>query len=476
MILDFNMETKRINQLIDDGAENRATDKRFLEYHINKFLHSPVRKDMITGWNYYKGKHDILKTKRTILGQDGKLETVDNLPNNRIVDNQYGKLVDQKNNYILGKGISFDCEEEYEELLNKVLGSKFQRTLKNIGKDSLNCGIGWLYIYYDENGEFNFKRFRPYEILPFWKDDDHTELAFAVRIYTVSFFNGSIEKEQYKVEVYAKDGIHRFDYEDGKLIEDVSIAYVEIGETSYSWNRIPLIAFKSNGNEIPLIKKAKCIQDGINSIVSDFKNCMEENTSGSSIIILKNYDGENLSEFRKNLSTFRAIKIKDTIDGLNGDVQTLEIKVNAENYTSLLTMFKKAMIENCKGYDINELKSNGSPNEMTIKAVFSDIDLDANELETEYQASLEQFLWFVNVHLSKNKNLINMPDVRVIFDRDLMINESQVITDIKNSYGILSDKTLISMHPYTKNINEELKRIEEQQNLKVYNFGDNEDE
>lgn len=470
------METARINQLIDKGAENRATDKQFLEYHINKFLHSKVRRDMITGYNYYNGEHDILHTKRTVIGQGGKIETVDNLPNNRIVDNQYAKLVDQKNNYVLGKNISFDCDAAYEDLLQEVLGSKFQRTLKNIGKDSLNCGIGWLYIYYDEKGDFNFKRFRPYEILPFWEDDDHTQLAFAVRIYTVSVFTNGTEKEEYKVEVYTKNGVYKFDFVNGKLIEDVSVAYMKIGETAYNWNKIPLIAFKSNSNEIPLIKKSKCIQDGINSIVSDFKNCMEENTSGSSIFVLKNYDGENLSEFRKNLSAFRMVKIKDTADGLNGDIKTLEVEVNAENYNSILTMFKKAMIENCKGYDINELKSNGSPNEMTIKAVFSDIDLDANELETEYQSSLEQFLWFINVHIEKTYHVKAAPNIRIIFDRDLMINESQIIDDISKSFGILSHQTLISMHPYVKHINEELDRLKEEKDEGVYNFEDSKDE
>lgn len=56
---------------------------------------------MYCGENYYKGKQDILRRKRTAIGEGGKLESVDNLPNNRIVDNQYQKMVDQKNNFLL---------------------------------------------------------------------------------------------------------------------------------------------------------------------------------------------------------------------------------------------------------------------------------------------------------------------------------------------------------------------------------------
>ena len=37
---------------------------------------------------------------------------------------------------------------------------------------------------------------------------------------------------------------------------------------------------------------------------------------------------------------------------------------------------------------------------MNIQSVYSDIDLDANNMEIEYQASFEELLWFINAHLS----------------------------------------------------------------------------
>lgn len=33
---------------------------------------------------------------------------------------------------------------------------------------------------------------------------------------------------------------------------------------------------------------------------------------------------------------------------------------------------------------------------MNIRSIYSDIDLDANNMEMEFQASLEQLMWFVN--------------------------------------------------------------------------------
>ena len=39
-------------------------------------------------------------------------------------------------------------------------------------------------------------------------------------------------------------------------------------------------------------------------------------------------------------------------------------------------------------------------------------------------------------------------EVKVIFDRDVLINETEVINNCKNSVGILSDETIVKMHPW----------------------------
>lgn len=146
--------------------------------------------------------------------------------------------------------------------------------------------------------------------------------------------------------------------------------------------------------------------------------------------------------------------------------------MNAENYKVILQELRKALIQNCKGYDVEELKSSGSPNEMTIKSVYSDIDLDANEIETEYQASFEDLLWFVNQHLANSgQGTYKESQVEVIFNRDMMVNESQVITDINNSVGILSKRTLVSMHPWVSDVQAELDELEKEQEEQMEQFG-----
>ena len=141
-----------------------------IELELARWKKAAKEKIMLDGERYYRGEHDILKRKRTVIGKNGKLEEVQNLPNNKIVDNQYAKMVDQKVNYLIGKPLTFDTEDEsYEKELLSIFNMRYHRLLQNVAENSLNCGLGYIHPHYDEEGNFKFKRFEPYEILPFWR-------------------------------------------------------------------------------------------------------------------------------------------------------------------------------------------------------------------------------------------------------------------------------------------------------------------
>ena len=418
---------------------------------------------MIIGEDYYEGKHDILHRKREMIGEKGDLEEVKNLPNNRIVDNQYKKMVDQKVNYFLGQPFAIQTKnKKYGEILKLMFNRKFLRLLKNVGENSFNCGLGWIFMYYDDDGEFNFRRFKPYEVIAGWADDEHTRLDYAIRIYEVIDDSARGEKIIQKVEVYHADGISRFVLDGAKLKSDTEYPPVEpyftVGDEGYNWHKMPLIPFKYNSKEIPLILNVKSLQDGLNTILSNFQNNMEED-SRNTILIIVNYDGENLGEFRKNLATFGAVKTR-SVDGVKGGVESLQIEVNAANYQAIIEIFKRAIIENAMGFDAKNALLGRQANEMNIQSMYSDIDLDANKMETEYQASFEDLLYFVNLHLiNAGIGDFEGEGVEVIFNRDMLMNEGDIIGNIKASVGILSDETLVAQHPFVEDLPGELARI-----------------
>lgn len=445
------------------------TDKEFLELEIKKWLTSRERLRQIEGDKYYEGEQVILARKRTVINENGDLEEVKNLPNNRIVDNQYAKMVDQKANYLCGQPITFDTKNAaYGAALTEVFGKKAQRTLRIVAEKALTGGKAWIFPYYDSTGKLAFAMIPAHEVLPFWADTGHTELDCAVHFFPIYEYdekgNESIVE---KVEVMHAGGIDRFVWQDGTLVPDndaTSGAYVTVVDPktkepkALNWERIPLVCFKYNHRELPLLCRVRCLQDALNLILSNFVNGMEEDVRNT-VLVLHNYDGENLGEFRRNLATYGVVKVR-SFEGSDGAVDTLTIEVNAENYKTVVDLLKKAIIENARGYDAKDERMNGTPNQMNIRSMYSDIDLDANGMEIEFQAAFEDLLFFVNAHLA-NTGTGNFDGeaVTVIFNRDILVNESEAIDNCGKSAGIISNETIVKQHPWVDDPEEELKRI-----------------
>lgn len=468
--------------LLSLGRENttqRMTDAQFIVQEIHRFWRSKRCRDMVDGDLYYRGKHDILHKKRTAIGENGELITLDNLPNSRIVDNQFRKMVDQKANYLVGQPfvIRSDNHAFADALQPYLMTKQFSRLIKAVTRDALCCGIGWLYPYYDDDGSLTFRRLRPYEVIPLWADEEHTRLDAAIRVYDMTEYVGNTEKVVHRVEVYDDTGIHYFTLDGGNLtpIEPFNAPYIMAGDQAYNWEHIPLVAFKCDAEETPLLTRCRSMQDGLNEIESQWQDQMQEDPRNT-IMVLVNYDGENLGEFRRNLATYGAVKVRSDSSG-GGDVRTLQIEVNAENYQTLVQQFKKAIIENCMGYDAKDDRLGSNANEMNIKSMYSDIELDTNGMETEYQAAFEELIWFITCHIANvGGGDFENEQYELIFNRDILISESSAIADCRNSMGVISNETIVANHPWVDDVQGELDRLaaEKEEKLDLYgSFGQN---
>ena len=94
-------------------------------------------------------------------------------------------------------------------------------------------------------------------------------------------------------------------------------------------------------------------------------------------------------------------------------------------------------------------------------------------MEESFQWAFEQLIYFVNKYLEITKQKVSDKEIEIVFNRDIAINESQAITDCQNSKGVISDKTIIANHPWTTDLDEEMKQIELENNAdKVSMLGD----
>ena len=452
------------NELPISEHDETELNLNYLSLVLNQWLYSDLRQEQLNGEDYYDGIQEIQNRKKEVIGEDGQLTTINNVECNKILDNQYRKLVDQKTNYTLGKPLTVSTgDDTYLDLLGQVFDAKMHQKLRILVQYAVNGGIAWLYPYYDEFGKFKIEVFPSHEICAVWKDKLHTELDLVMRYYSVEVFTekGTVETVNH-VDVYTLNGIYHCIHIGNKLVWDTNkhSSYMTIAEQGYNWVKIPMIPFKYNTKEIPLIRNVKALQDALNEVMSSFMDNMTE-TPRTSILKLLNYDGTNIGEFRKNLATYGVVKIT-TVDGVRGDVDTLKVEVDAANYKAILMQLKRAIIENGRGFDAKEERMDGDPNQMNIQSMYTDIDLDVNGMETEFQAGFEELKWFIDQYLIQTgKGDFTNEAVEFVFNRDIFINEDSMIDNCVKSVGVISNKTIVARHPWVTNLEHELKQIAE---------------
>ncbi|QTH44951.1 phage portal protein [Cohnella sp. LGH] len=458
-------EQRELENIIIRGARTAATLEQIIQLEIGDWRKSDKRMWMEIGERYYRNKTDIYDRQRTAIGASGAKEIVGNLANNKLANAFARKLVDQKVGYLFGKPLSVQTENstyaaEWKEIFKPAMFRRIQST----GKQAVNMGISWWFVHYDNAGKLSFRKMKSPEIIPLWADEDHTILDAVIRDYEVTVYEGLQRKTVRKIEWWDTQGVRRYVVDGTGLTPDVEAGAVgshftvKVGdkEQGMNWERVPFICWKYNEEEQPLVEIIKSLVDDYDRNKSDNSNNLED--LPDSIYEVKNYSGTNPGEFRKNLATYRTAFVND-----DGGIKAVNLELNVEAYKTHMEQARKDIYEFGRGVDTQGVDIGSAPSGIALKFLYSDLDLDASLMETEFQASLEQLRWFVDTHLFNSKQVdYSGEDLSFIFNKDMPIDETAIITAIKDSVGILSDETLVAQHPWVKDVLAELERIKKQ--------------
>lgn len=444
---------------------NSLTDNKVVAL-INDFNSSKKRQLMTVGQKYYEVDNDILKRKITKKVKGAEVEETYKA-NNKLAHSKYKNMVDEKVAYLLSRDYSLSCDnEEYVKKVKDVLGKHFQYQLSGLGYEASNKGIAWLQAYVDLEGNFKTMIIPSEQCIPVWRDNSHTELESMIRVYETVTWEYDKKKTITNVEVWTTEGVSYYRLEGKLLIADYDknndnngpVAHYKKGEEWYSWGRVPFIAFKNNRIELPDIKFVKSLLDAYDLSRSEAANYVEE--VKNLIFILKGYGGEDISEFMRVLNEDRAIPIDDPKEG-GVDALTPQMDITAlrEHYEQL----KRDLIEDGQSINKDLDKFGSAPSGVALKFMYSGLDLKCNALETEFKMGFENLLYFINIYLSESSlGTYKNVDLDILFNRDMEINESEVIDNCQKSKGTISDKTIIANHPWVKDVEAEEKALEEQ--------------
>jgi len=364
--------------------------------------------------------------------------------------NYFKMLVNQKVSYLLSKECTYDKTVPYDVW---VLFSEL------IFNASLDCR-SWIQFYI-KNDKYKYKIINDSEIIPFYIDD---ELVKLIRYYFVNelLYVQIWTPENVEHRVYKKDQLQK------SYIEPHYKQYIfENGEVKEiipkSFNRIPFLHFDNNKDGLSDYDDISNLIEIYNDITCGYVINLDR--FQDMIMILKGFMGDS-EAVKKTIAT-----LKET-GGLSvpndGDVNMLEVDIPVEAREALLSRLKDAIFEIGRGVDQNKT-GDGNVTNVVLRSRYVQLDDKCNDVIKLCKKFYFEFLDFFETELR-----VNYKDV-LEFNKNQIINETEAITNCIKSTNILSLKTVLKNHPFVKDVEEELKQIEEERVVNLENMKEEEE-
>lgn len=430
--------------------EKSTITESMIEKLIVEHRNSKTVELMKMGDRYYSVDNDIL-TRSNLHKKDYQSDT-------KLCHASYKNIVDEKIGYLFSKDATIHAEtDKVTDIINDCLGVNFNYDLESLGYEASNKGIAWLHPYINSNGEFKLFVAQSEQIIPKWTDSTHTELEYLVRYYETKVYRFNKYETVTNVELWTKDDVTYYRYENGKLINPQTEGHFKLDGSDSGWGFVPWIAFKNNRKELPDIKFIKTLIDDYDLSRSEVSNYIQE--VKNLIFVLKGYSGESLDEFLEYIYQKRAV-ILDADE--ESDVNTLNPQMDINAAKEHFEQLKKDILEGGQAVDKNLDRFGAAPSGVALMFLFSNLELKANQLASEFSKGFDRLIEFIYMYLEKTNNSLERQKVEIVFNRNMIINETDIINNCNNSRGLVSNDTILANHPWVNDINAEKEKLEKE--------------
>lgn len=443
--------TEELVQIIKDG---KPMTEDIVKTMIDEHVEASAADN--EGVRYYMGDTDIQQRKIYTYQDERKVEDKD-AKNNKLSSGFHKLLVDQKTGYLAGKPITIGSKSDDGELLGMVtemLSDEFEDVIPELVKNVSNKGREWLHPYIDADGLFDYIRIPKEEVIPIYDRSKQKNLLFAIRVYDV-------DDKTKKVELWDKETVTFYEIIDGEIFPDVTeeinpASHFYYKGAGYGWGEVPFVEFINNEERVGDLNFYKNYIDAYDLITSDTLNTLDE--MQSLIYILKGYSGTNLKEFMTNLKRFKMIATDK-----DGGVDTKQAEVPVTAVDSVLDRYTKDIFYFGQGADVSMDKFGNAPSGVALRQLFQLLDMKASVMERKFTKALKHFAWFLveYINITDDKDH-DYKDLTFTFNKSMLTNEAEQIEMGSNSVDIVSRETILENHPWVKDVELEMRRLEEE--------------
>lgn len=491
-----------LNQLINAKMlyDNMLLNSKMIANLIHQDEGSVRKQDMATGERYFNAKHDILNHVNYYYVNGKRVE--DRIKSNERIPHPFHQLlVIQKAAYIAGNPIKVSTNkkqlatEEFKKFIqefNNIVEEQFDDIINDLIIGASNKAEEWIHFYIDAEGELRFIIADAKELIPVYDTQYNKNLVGMIRYYKVEEHtidgNTTVKNEVYKVEWWTDTDVTYYtETEAGDFIPDFNYkinpskhwyTYNSIeGESASkpgSWGRVPFIKLQNNSANTNDLKSIKALIDAYDVVKSGWLNDIKD--FQELILILKGYSGivsviereagfTELDVFMQNLKAKKVIPVEE-----GGGVDSLNNEIPVEAKTKFLDITRKEIFFFGYGIDIDTDKFASAPSGVSLKFLYSLLDLKANALIRKLKITLQSFVEFISIYLQLTKKITyDVKQITFLINKSMIFNEAEKITSVKSSDGIISERTMLENHPFVEDVEEELLRLADQRNTEFKN-------
>lgn len=425
--------------------------------------------------DYYDNKNDINNLDFRSYVVNGITKINENRSNCRISHNFFALLVDQAANYVAGNPIGYKADDEsFQKYLEDYFMFDFDDTNIDWLTDARKKGKSYLHVYYDTEGELNYTVIPAQQIIPIYTDTFSKKLSSVIRYYSI---NGVDEKGQSvqrqkaewwsdtEVRIFISDSKGQFGFYDSMPHWTTSIDTTPDYIEPHSWGKVPFIQLFSNSNSTSDLQSVKGFIDAYDLVDSEFINQIAD--VRELLIKVLGYGDASANEIMRIFRSTGIVKLDDT----EGDVDTIKSEIPVEARQAALKNLKDNIFMIGKAVDPNPEKLGTAVSGIALKMLYGPLDLKCSSIIRKMYKALYEFIWFITDDYNRMHNTsINYKDIKFTFNKNMIINDAEIVESLVKSKGVISDETIISKHPYVDNPSDELELMKEQEEKEMDEF------
>lgn len=486
-------------------AEGKLNRSEILKMILSDASLDSKRRFMSVGERYYLGRHDILchdfqstKVYDTAPDPENPDKSIDVTTNviNRNNSNLHNVhpfhrlMVDQKAAYIAGKppAITVDGDNEFETAISeRTSDPKFSDMILEWVIGASNKGIEWVHVYYDENGELNYCIVPANEIIAFYDSENQTVLQEVIRFYMFDVITGSGAVRRHKIEWWTASDVTYF-IEDDKgnygldnsypcnpmphWFDVISVDGMEQKRIPQSFGRVPFIALHNNSWDLSDLggEDNDGRPQGIKSLIDAYDMISSAATNDQIDLVglywvIQGFGGETAQQVIKKLQINKAV----CVDGGDGGITAQQPQLNVEERIKWLEMLRKDIFHFGMGIDTSDENMGRNPSGVALKFKYMQLDLKANPLILKLKKALRELLRFITEDINRKQGTsYDYSKINVTVNKSMAANDSETVSMINASRGLVPDKILLAAHPLVDNVSEAERELEEQKASQNY--------